>query len=485
VRKIGECCICGQQKELSFEHVPPKAAFNNAPVLHSRYDQIDARVNLDNPPANIIRKGIGAHALCEECNNKTGHWYGGAYSDFAKHVMDFLNKDRNASAITLSYKIFPLRIIKQVVCLFFSVNGRGLGLLKSELVDFVLDKHSQNLPVGIRVYAFSTLSERSRTHSFNIRRGINHSETMSTFYSSEVVSSPLGFVMTIDSVPPCYDLYDISYFAQFGYEDQQCLSVEFLVKTVYSSYPCDYRTKEQIDYDFLKERIKEKILRVGHNPTSTKSGEISLHIPFLGSGPVTGLFYPKVKQVEQKQENQKELMPPFLHNCEYILIIGSVTQQVNGELLTVSHISNFEYQYEPVSFYYKGLSEKSATRYGWKKLVEFISSLPDYREGGCVAIISDFDIENHKKYNAGELPIFGDFYLPKNFRLVNAEDQITKRVVSDLTNECLTNASDILEALRFKAIFKDGKQIEMTDIPTVEEDVREKDDVSLGADIQQ
>jgi hypothetical protein len=27
------CCICGQEKEMSFEHVPPRAAFNDKSVV--------------------------------------------------------------------------------------------------------------------------------------------------------------------------------------------------------------------------------------------------------------------------------------------------------------------------------------------------------------------------------------------------------------------------------------------------------------------
>ena len=29
----GNCHLCGEFKELSFEHIPPKAAFNDRPIL--------------------------------------------------------------------------------------------------------------------------------------------------------------------------------------------------------------------------------------------------------------------------------------------------------------------------------------------------------------------------------------------------------------------------------------------------------------------
>ena len=32
-KHIGKCNLCGEVQQLSFEHVPPKSAFNNTPVF--------------------------------------------------------------------------------------------------------------------------------------------------------------------------------------------------------------------------------------------------------------------------------------------------------------------------------------------------------------------------------------------------------------------------------------------------------------------
>ena len=47
---IGPCHLCGVTKVLSFEHVPPRAAFNDRKVLLASVDRI--RLNLESLPTH-------------------------------------------------------------------------------------------------------------------------------------------------------------------------------------------------------------------------------------------------------------------------------------------------------------------------------------------------------------------------------------------------------------------------------------------------
>ena len=78
----GICKLCGEHKSLTFEHVPPKNAYNKG-----RYRQIQNNVLIDDPflensKGRLLQGGVGFYSLCEECNSKTGAWYGKSYVDF-------------------------------------------------------------------------------------------------------------------------------------------------------------------------------------------------------------------------------------------------------------------------------------------------------------------------------------------------------------------------------------------------------------------
>ena len=68
---IDICHICGQHKKLSFEHVPPKAAFNDNPILRTNFEKVLASENLDELQGKVQQRGSGAYTLCEKCNNDT------------------------------------------------------------------------------------------------------------------------------------------------------------------------------------------------------------------------------------------------------------------------------------------------------------------------------------------------------------------------------------------------------------------------------
>src|SRR5271169_3325723 len=89
----GVCHICGRYGALSFEHVPPRAAFNNYPVKVGRFE--DA-INLgpdDEPTAgHIQQQGMGSYTLCAKCNNNTGSWYGKQFLDWCEQGLMMLSR---------------------------------------------------------------------------------------------------------------------------------------------------------------------------------------------------------------------------------------------------------------------------------------------------------------------------------------------------------------------------------------------------------
>jgi hypothetical protein len=244
---LGLCHICGNHAKLSFEHVPPEAAFNDRRVLHTAFEAVLQSESLDNVRGKFQQRGAGAYTLCQKCNNDTGSWYGGAYADWAHQAMGIVVGTNGNPSLLYPFNIFPLRVLKQIICMFFSVKGTAFHAVNPDLVRFVLNKELRVFPASIRVYAFYTLSTRSRAAGVTgLLRGLGGTSTVIHTFS-EVTFPPFGFVMTFnDSPPPEAGFCEISSFSRFGYQEwRDGISMRLPVMPIYTAFPGDYRTRER------------------------------------------------------------------------------------------------------------------------------------------------------------------------------------------------------------------------------------------------
>ena len=246
------CHICGQHKRLSFEHVPPKSAFNDNPILRTNFEKVLASENLDELHGKVQQRGSGAYTLCEKCNNDTGAWYVNAYARWAEQAMRLIIAARGRPSLEYPFNLYPLRVLKQVVCMFFSVNNPLFQQAHPDLVRFVLNRDSQQFPTNVRIYAFYTLSNRMRASGASaMMRGFGSgNSTMHVF--SEIAFAPFGFVMALGDTPaPDARFVDIGSFSQFGYRDWRMgISMKLPLMPIYTVFPGDYRTRTQTMADF-------------------------------------------------------------------------------------------------------------------------------------------------------------------------------------------------------------------------------------------
>ena len=57
---LGVCRLCGEYTKLSFEHVPPKAAFNDRPVVNANIKMlIKKEADLDDVSGKMNQRGAG------------------------------------------------------------------------------------------------------------------------------------------------------------------------------------------------------------------------------------------------------------------------------------------------------------------------------------------------------------------------------------------------------------------------------------------
>lgn len=255
--KFGECRICGIQCKLSFEHVPPRSALNDKPLIQAKLDQLLAQENLDKLRGKTMQGGIGAFTLCPTCNTKTGRWYSSAYASWAHQGLVVAEKMGQDPECFHPVDIHPLRVIKQVIAMFFSTNSEGFRHFKPELVRFVLNPNEKNLDPGISIWTYLNVSGRSRT-SGNIVRGTFgavESPMAEITLLSEISFPPWGYIMTYNSDPaPDVRLLDIAGFARYGYDELSHLFLRLPILHVYSPFPADFRPREQVKMEAEQSR---------------------------------------------------------------------------------------------------------------------------------------------------------------------------------------------------------------------------------------
>ena len=90
------CNICGEQREATKEHVPPKSAFNNRMVVRTTADEYWNRGQSQGMKirGKKYHGGFGVYTICERCNTPPGGWYGAEFIEWCKQGMEYLEKTK-------------------------------------------------------------------------------------------------------------------------------------------------------------------------------------------------------------------------------------------------------------------------------------------------------------------------------------------------------------------------------------------------------
>jgi hypothetical protein len=148
--------------------------------------------------------------------------------------------------------------LKQVVCMFFSVNGPAFHARHLDLVRFVLNKESRDFPDDVRIYAFYTFSNRMRMAGVSgVVTGLSSSRSR-THVFSEITFPPFGLVLTFDGIPPTEAGFcEISGFSRFNYMDwRDGITMKLPLMPIYTGFPGDYRTRDKTLADFQENRAR-------------------------------------------------------------------------------------------------------------------------------------------------------------------------------------------------------------------------------------
>ena len=249
---IGRCHICGEPAKLSFEHVPPQKAFNNNGVLIAEMD-FERPFTIAGLPqgARTFQKGMGSFSLCCKCNSDTGSWYGGRFVQFCKKGMLVLQKTNYKPTLCYFGDIYPLAIIKQIICMFLVINSLAFRDKYRDLVYFVLDRRMRHLHPRYRIYIYYNHGGMHRATPISAKLDLKTStmEHVRTSLMAEISYPPFGYLMAIDSERPDPGIVDITFFADCAYDQLRTLSMHYPVYATHTFFPGDYRSTARIVED--------------------------------------------------------------------------------------------------------------------------------------------------------------------------------------------------------------------------------------------
>jgi hypothetical protein len=212
----GKCALCGNFGKLSFEHVPPRSAFNNKPIFIQNHD------NLVNENSYLFgkkmksNKGLGAYTLCQSCNNLTGDWYARDFVSFAQQGMAIISTMEPQPFIVGQYKFKPLNVIKQILTMFMSADKSGYLQSISDLTDFILNKESNLFPNTFKVFLYSNISVQKRMMGYSVV----YDPVQGVQKWSEINFKPFGYLLSENSSSAHEDMLDITPFGQFRYDEE-------------------------------------------------------------------------------------------------------------------------------------------------------------------------------------------------------------------------------------------------------------------------
>lgn len=249
----GRCRLCGEMKDLSFEHIPPRSSFNkNTVYVISSFEDSLGSEDIFNPniKGKVKQGGTGNNSLCIECNNFLGRTYVDSYKSWIMVGIDRLKVYKD-SPISFRIDDFePLKVLKQIFSMFISMDDEDCYDRHKDLCDYVRDPNSNELPEKYRILIY--LNDIGKTF-YIPPMSYGNIKTRLFVFCSELIFSPFGYVFTIGNNKPIDKLIDITSFNRYKLDDKVPIEFYNLYKLPkHLPIPLDYRTEQEINNDLKK-----------------------------------------------------------------------------------------------------------------------------------------------------------------------------------------------------------------------------------------
>jgi hypothetical protein len=195
---IGMCHICGGQEKLTFEHIPPKRAFNSYPIairtIRGLMQQNEH--GLDQAPLQKLRKGMGRDSLCEKCNGWTAQQYGNAFADFAVQALRYKDRVDSDGKLAVPFDIEPLRVIKQIIVMSLATAEFDDPRLHETLRRLVIYPFERHIPPLYQFDVYFNLGAPNDSRMVTNAMMCELGKGVRSYSLAEVAFPPMGYSLT-------------------------------------------------------------------------------------------------------------------------------------------------------------------------------------------------------------------------------------------------------------------------------------------------
>lgn len=242
--RTGLCRVCARQRQLTFEHVPPRRAYNQSRIATYIVDQL--RYEYCVSPKHFPR-GFGFETLCKDCNERTARLYGEAYFRWALQAHSLGNIE-HGNALHIPFVIHPLRVIKQLSVMALACSFAESASVRRfvELRAFVNNPHLMRVPDGFAFYTYLCPDGYSKLCSTGGALLTGYGPVM---IDMEVARRPLGYVVCSDSSTSTlrcvrdYGLLNITGFGNYSWSELRHLFLNLPVLKPRTAAPLCYESR--------------------------------------------------------------------------------------------------------------------------------------------------------------------------------------------------------------------------------------------------
>jgi len=160
--------------------------------------------------------------------------------------MILLQRSNGKMTLAYPYGIFPLRVLKQIVVMFFSACGPEFKKAHPDLVKFVLDRECRLLPKDVHIWAYlHDPMESTSTRQAGVTGLMSLSGDSHVF--SEIAFPPFGLIMSFKAEPVRRELCNLSHFGHSIINTWDVVWLKLPVLPVVSPFPGDFRTVDEMN----------------------------------------------------------------------------------------------------------------------------------------------------------------------------------------------------------------------------------------------
>ena len=255
-RHIGVCRLCGQIRQLTFEHIPPAAADNARRARGaSSWTVATSPRPLTFPRGDWFpsQRGVGGYVLCGPCNHTVGARFVPAYAALAREIGRSITAHAERAGhlpgvLDLQLRGWELGDVARaalVSLMGVAVHGRLLARCP-DLSEVVLSGRG-GLPSGLRLGLTVVLGSRGR-----LSAPICRADDTGCAVFAEVALQPFAWTLGFTDPPlrPLPRTADVSHWLQYAHREQAPDETTAVpVGALAAPLPGDYRPANEIATD--------------------------------------------------------------------------------------------------------------------------------------------------------------------------------------------------------------------------------------------